>query len=140
MKFRDTVSDTGSYFYKHQRHNIYVRYFSNYGGKMTHKYGIIQSTTKSCIFYKQDEDGNQSTFNLFISPETESKKKKTIFAFIDNEQMGKESWSRTRDLTVQEICEAFGAWASDAPFLFELDAHKSIGHCLDPEIKTTKTK
>ena len=55
---------------------------------MVHKYGIYQSTSKSCIFYKQDEDGNQSTFNIFVSP-SKDETEKTIFAFIDNEQMNK---------------------------------------------------
>ena len=35
---------------------------------MGNKYGILQSSSKSCIFYKQDEDGNQSTFNIFVKP------------------------------------------------------------------------
>ena len=38
---------------------------------MVNKYGIYQSTSKSCIFYKEDDDGNQSIFNLFVMPSEE---------------------------------------------------------------------
>lgn len=101
---------------------------------MTHKYGVYQSTATSCIFYKQDEDGNQSTFNIFASPKTAEEGKRTIFAFIDNEQLRKKSWFGTNDLAVQDVVEAFREWASDAPFLFELDAQKSMGFCLSSKM------
>ena len=101
---------------------------------MAHKYGIYQSTSTSCIFYNQDEDGNQSTFNLFISPETENEEHK-IHAFIDNEQHKKDNWFGQRDLDVKDILEAFGGWASDAPFVFEMDVHKSITQCLSTKLK-----
>ena len=106
---------------------------------MAHKYGIYQSTSTSCIFYKQDEDGKQSTFNLFIAPTTAEEDKKTIFAFIDNEHIQKDNWFGTRGLTVEEIIEALGGLASDAPFVFELEAKKSIGRCLESKMRASES-
>ena len=102
---------------------------------MKHKYGVIQSTETSCIFYKQDIDGNQSTFNIFATSTPGEEEKKTLFAFIDNEQLRQESWFGTTDINVRDIIEAFNKWAEDAPFLFEMDAQKSMGHCLRSELK-----
>jgi hypothetical protein len=102
---------------------------------MAHKYGIYQSTSKSCIFYKQDEDGNQSTFNIFIAPLNEKDKKDTIFAFIDNEQLKKENWITAKDVDIKDIIEAFNGWAEDAPLLFEIEAQKSMGECLGSVLK-----
>lgn len=96
---------------------------------MGHKYGIYQSTSKSCIFYKQDEDGNQSTFNIFVKKSVEEGKN-DIFAFIDNEQLNSENWSPANNLKIKDIIEAFGGWATDAPIVFELEAHRSMGKCL----------
>ena len=79
--------------------------------KMANKYGIYQSTSKSCTFYKQDEDGNQSTFNIFIAHSKQELDKKEVFAFIDNEQMKKDNLA------------------------FELEAHKSMSHCLVSVLK-----
>ena len=101
---------------------------------MAHKYGIYQSTANSCIFYKQDTDGKQSTFNIFVSPNTE-KDQKTIFAFIDNEQMQKENWAIPKESEIKDVIEAFGGWASDAPIVFELEAHKSLSNCLSSVLK-----
>ena len=100
--------------------------------KLANKYGILQSTSKSCIFYKQDNDGNQSTFNIFVNPQ---KEKPSVFAFIDNEQMNSENWSTNDDTDLQEIVKAFGGWASDAPFVFELEAHKSMSQCVNSVLK-----
>jgi hypothetical protein len=97
--------------------------------RMTHKYGIYQSTSKSCIFYKQDEDGNQSTFNIFVTPLKEKEGKNEIIAFIDNEQMKKENWVTTKDADIKDIVKAFNDWAEDAPLLFELEAQKSMVEC-----------
>ena len=58
---------------------------------MGNKYGIYQTSSKSCIFYKQDDDGNQSTFNIFVTPSI-AEKKEDVFAFIDNEQIKKDNW------------------------------------------------
>ena len=102
------------------------------------KYGVFQSTETSCVLYKQDKDGNQSTFNIFVEPKSEEGQKGTIFAFIDNAQIQKNSWFGTNDLDVKDIITAFREWASDAPFLFGLDAQKSINQCLKREIRTTK--
>lgn len=93
---------------------------------MTHRYGIYQSSSKSCIFYKQDDDGNQSTFNIFVAPS-----KKELFAFIDNEQMKKENWAATKEMSIKDVLDAFGGWAADAPIVFELEAHKSMSECLN---------
>ena len=41
--------------------------------KMGNKYGIYQSSKTSCIFYKEDDDGKQSTFNLFVSTDPQIK-------------------------------------------------------------------
>lgn len=103
---------------------------------MTNRYGIYQSTSKSCVFYKQDKDGKQSTFNIFVSPE---KDKKNVFAFIDNEQMEKDNWSITDAANIQDIVKAFGGWASDAPFVFELEAKKSMSQCLSSVLKKDET-
>lgn len=100
---------------------------------MEFRYGIYQSSPKSCVFYKQDEDGNQSTFNLFVTSDKD--KKESISAFIDNEGMKTENWSKRDISDVKDIVDAFGGWATDAPLMFELEAHKSIGHCLCSALK-----
>lgn len=102
------------------------------------KYGVFQSSATSCVFYKQDKDGNQSTFNIFVESNKQDDQKKTIFAFIDNEQIQKNSWFGTNDINVNDIIEVFKDWASDAPFLFGLDAQNCIDQCLRREIQTTK--
>ena len=102
---------------------------------MTHKYGIYQSTSKSCIFYKQDEDGNQSTFNIFVTKSKDDEAKNDLFAFIDNEQMKKENWTSAKDSDVRELIKAFGGWASDAPMVFELEAQRSISQCVSSVLK-----
>ena len=101
---------------------------------MAHKYGIYQSTSKSCIFYKQDEDGNQSTFNIFIK-KSKDEEKNDIFVFIDNEQFNRDNWSPTKETDIKDVIEAFGGWATDAPLVFELEAHRSMGHCLSTVLK-----
>jgi len=105
--------------------------------KKHYKYGIYQFSGTSCIFYKEDEDGNQSTFNLFVAPETDVKGKKTIFALVDNEQIGEDSWFGVRDLAILDIFKAFDGWASGAPIVFELDAQKNIGNFLKLALGTT---
>lgn len=100
---------------------------------MGYKYGIYQKSPKSCVFYKQDEDGNQSTFNIFVKPD-ETKKEK-ISAFIDNEGMKSESWFKDNVSKVEDVLDAFGGWANDAPLMFELEAHKSMGQCLSSSMK-----
>jgi len=57
-------------------------------------------------------------------------KEKKLVAFIDNEQLNIENWFGKDDLSVKDVMDVFGGWASDAPFMFELEAQKSIGHCL----------
>jgi hypothetical protein len=103
--------------------------------KMVYKYGIYQSTTKSCVFYKQDDDGHQSTFNIFIKPSNEKADKKEIFEFIDNEQMKKDNWTMTKQTGVRDVVDAFGGWATDAPVVFEIEAQKSMSQCLSSVLR-----
>jgi hypothetical protein len=107
---------------------------------MAHRYGIYQSTSNSCIFYKQDEDGNQSTFNIFVTPSKSIEDKKEIFAFIDNEQMKKDNWTPTKSTSVKDVIKAFGGWAADAPIVFELEAEKSMSQCLSSVLKNIDSK
>jgi len=107
---------------------------------MAHRYGIYQSTSKSCVFYKQDDDGNQSTFNIFVAPSKEDIAKKEVFAFIDNEQMKKDNWAVIKETGVKDVIEAFGGWAADAPIVFELEAQKSMGQCLSSVLKKEENK
>ena len=102
---------------------------------MKYKYGIYQSTSKSCIFYKQDKEGKQSTFNIFVAPEKEETNDKKIFAFIDNEQMGKDNWFANKNLAIDDAIKAFNEWASDAPVVFEMEAHNSLSHCMTSIMK-----
>ena len=99
---------------------------------MSHKYGIYQTSNKSCIFYKQDEDGKQSTFNIFVSPKKDTKK---LHAFIDNDQLEQENWEATEEESLEEVVRAFGGWASDAPIVFDLEARKSMSQCIKSVMK-----
>ena len=98
---------------------------------MTHRYGIYQSSSKSCVFYKQDKDGKQSTFNIFVSDDDAKK----FRAFIDNEEMKEDSWTTKDEAKVEDLVEAFGGWASDAPVVFELEAQQSMSKCLRSVLK-----
>jgi len=102
---------------------------------MPYKYGVFQSSSKSCIFYKEDDDGNQSTFNIFVTSAKDEIDRKKVFAYIDNEQMKRDNWSVYKEPNVKEVLDAFGAWASDAPLLFEIEAHKSMSNCLSSLMK-----
>jgi len=102
---------------------------------MGNKYGIVQSSSKSCIFYKQDEDGNQSTFNIFLKPNKNNPDKEEIFAFIDNEQFKKENWINRDESDIKDVLDAFGGWASEAPMVFEMEAHRSLNNCLSSLMK-----
>ena len=118
------------------QYNIYI-----YGDeKMTHKYGIYQSSSKSCILYKQDNDGNQSTFNIFVTTSKGEVDEKEVFAFIDNEQLKKDNWAATKEMGIKDVIDAFGGWASDAPIVFELEAHKSMSKCLNSLYKREETE
>ena len=101
---------------------------------MKNKYGIFQSTGTSCVFYKEDEDGNQSTFNIFATSDGERNERK-VFAFVDNEMIRQQSWFGTSDVTIKDIMEAFRQWAADAPFMFEFDAQQSMNQCLGSHMK-----
>lgn len=90
------------------------------------KFGIFQSSELSCVFYKEDENGNQSTYNIFILPKENENK---IFAFIDNCQMGEKLWYSDNKNSMNDAIRAFNEWAVDAPVLFEIEAHKSLSHC-----------
>lgn len=98
----------------------------NLQDKNLHKFGIFQSSDVSCVFYKEDHDGRQSTFNLFVLPKDNEKK---IFAYIDNFHIGKKVWHLDKNNSINDTIKAFNEWAVDAPVLFELEAHKSLSHC-----------
>ncbi len=102
---------------------------------MTYKYGVFQSSSKSCVLYKEDKDGNQSTFNIFVTPKEDEKDTERVIAFIDNEQMKKDNWAKTEVKDLKDILDAFGGWATDAPIVFELEAHKSLSNCLRTILK-----
>ena len=102
---------------------------------MGYKYGIFQSSRASCVFYKEDEDGNQSTFNLFVSSDADMIEKKSLSAFIDNDQMKIDGWFANKDLAVDDVVKAFNKWAPNAPVIFEIEAHKSLSRCLDSVMK-----
>ena len=118
----------------------YKIYFIMGMKNMGNKYGIYQSTSKSCIFYKQDDDGNQSTFNIFVTSKKDKEEKKELFAFIDNEQIKKENWTDTDIKNVKDVIDAFGGWASDAPIVFELEAKKSMSQCLSSALRDLEEK
>ena len=95
---------------------------------MNFKYGIYQCSGTSCIFFKEDDDGNQSTFNLFLT--TENQGKKQIHTIIDNENINEKNWFGKKDIKIEEIFEAFKNWSSEAPIVFELEGQKNIGNFL----------
>ncbi len=107
-------------------------YFEERGKKMnlstnrSHKFGIFQSSDVSCVFYKEDEDGNQSTFNIFV---LNKENKNRIFAFIDNCQMDKEVWYSDNKFSMNDAIKVFNDWAVDSPILFEIEAQKSLSNC-----------
>ena len=49
--------------------------------------------------------------------------------------MKKDNWAKTEVKDVKDILDAFGGWATDAPIVFELEAHKSLGNCLRTVLK-----
>ena len=102
---------------------------------MVYRYGIYQNSDRSCVFYKQDEDGNQSTFNIFVTQKKNQEDIEKVVAFIDNEQFKMENWHNTEVSNIKDIIEAFGGWAADAPIVFELEAHKSMSQCLNSVLK-----
>jgi hypothetical protein len=106
---------------------------------MGHRYGIYQSSSKSCVFYKQDQDGNQSTFNIFISPKKDEINAQEVVAFIDNEQLRQENLSIKTE-NIKEIVDAFGGWAPDAPLMFDLEARKTMSNCLQSVLKKEETE
>ena len=79
------------------------------------------------IFYKEDQEGNQSTFNLFILPDNKQNK---LFTYIDNIKLDKKVWHSNND-KIEDIIKSFNDWASGAPVLFELEAQKSLSNCLN---------
>jgi hypothetical protein len=97
---------------------------------VSHKYGILQSSGVSCIFYKEDENGKQSTFNLYVSSDKEMGNKKTLTALIDNEQVGLDNWFGDKNISVEDVIKAFYKWAPDAPVLFQMEAQESLSQCL----------
>lgn len=102
---------------------------------MANKFGIYQSSSRSCVFYKQDQDGKQSTFNIFVTPKKNEEDVGKVIAFIDNEDIDMNNWSTTEISSIKDVIDAFGGWASDAPVVFELEAHKSMSNCLSSVMK-----
>lgn len=96
---------------------------------MGNKYGIYQASKASCVFYKEDDDGNQSTFNLIATPET-SNGKPSVILFIDNDQFQKDNKYAETTSSIETIFSLFKEWAEDAPVLFEMEAQKSMSQCL----------
>ena len=99
----------------------------NLSNKNKYKFGIFQSSEVSCIFYKEDQDGNQSTFNLFILPDIKQNK---LFTYIDNIKLDKKVWHSDNN-NIEDIIKSFNEWSSEAPVLFELEAQKSLSNCLN---------
>ena len=69
---------------------------------MYDKYGIYQASSKSCVFYKQDEDGNQSTFNIFVTTLKDEQDRKRVFAYIDNDQINQDHWIFTKEADIKD--------------------------------------
>ena len=53
----------------------------------------------------------------------------------DFEEIQQENWSPTEDSQINEVIEAFGGWATDAPLVFEMEAQKSLSKCLNSVLK-----
>jgi len=102
---------------------------------MVYKYGIFQASSKSCVFYKEDEDGHQSTFNIFVKPKEHEADIEKVIAFIDNENFNQENWTKSEVKDVKDVIDAFGGWATEAPMIFEMEAHKSLSNCLKSILK-----
>ena len=97
--------------------------------KMNHRYGIYQSTESSCVLYKEDEDGKQSTFTVLNTPRKTSEIN-GILIFIDNEQTFQDNIFLENISSSKELLEAFDHWAEDAPVVFEMEAQSCLSKCL----------
>ena len=49
--------------------------------------------------------------------------------------MKKDNWAVTKEMSIKDVIDAFGGWAADAPVVFELEAHRSMGQCLSSLFK-----
>jgi hypothetical protein len=96
---------------------------------MKNKYGIYQATPSSCVLYKENKDGQQSTFTV-LNIKKESKQ--DVLVFIDNEQANQENILLDDITSSEEILEAFNQWAHDAPVVFEMEAQSCLSHCIHP--------
>ena len=105
--------------------------------EMKFKFGCYQSSGTAVLLYKIDEEGHQSTFNAFVSPETDGQEKKEIIVIVDNDQIKKETFWGTQGLTVGDAFNEYGKWASDAPYDFDLQAKRDLGNLLRSELRTT---
>jgi hypothetical protein len=45
------------------------------------------------------------------------------------------NWSPNDVNDIKDVLQAFNGWATDAPLMFEIEAHKSMSNCLSPLIK-----
>ncbi len=100
---------------------------------MKNRYGIYQATPSSCVLYKENKDGQQSTFTML---NTNKNSTQGIIVFIDNEQANQENIYLENINSSKEILEAFNQWADDAPVVFEMEAQSCLSHCM----KQKKTK
>lgn len=94
---------------------------------MKNRYGIYQATPSSCVMYKENRDGKQSTFTV-LNTKKESEQK--VLVFIDNEQKDQDNIYLDNISSSKEILEAFNQWAHDAPVVFEMEAQTCLTHCI----------
>ena len=47
----------------------------------------------------------------------------------------KDNWTPIENPQIKDVIEAFGGWATDAPIVFEIEAHRSMGKCLSSVLK-----
>ena len=50
------------------------------------------------------------------------------------------NWSPHDVSDAKEGINAFSGWATDAPLMFEIEAHKSMSQCLSPVLKKEEEK
>lgn len=102
---------------------------------MNYRYGIYQATKASCVLYKEDRDGNQSTFTV-LNTHTESEGKQGILVFIDNELAQHDNVFLPDIKSTKDLLEAFNYWAQDAPVVFEMEAQSCLSRCVQGKKKS----
>ncbi len=94
-----------------------------------HRYGIYQATQASCILYKEDKDGKQSTFTV-LNKKKDTDRERDLLLFIDNEMAEKENIFHEGISSTMDLLQAFNDWAQDAPVVFEMEAQTCLSRCL----------